>query len=166
MKKLDLANLNMNPCRRLRDEWALLACGKEGDFNMMTVSWGGLGQLWGTDVSTVYVRQSRYTLEFMDKNGYYTLIFLKDGHKDVLGVLGSKSGRDIDKMAGAGLTPTFTPEGCPTFEEAALTLVCRKMYKDLMPEDKFIDKDAFTKWYPDHDLHYMFIGEIVAAYEG
>ena len=166
MNKIDVAALSFNPSRKLRDEWALLASGKEGDFNMMTVSWGGFGELWGTDVTTVYVRQSLYTLEFMDKIDCYTLIFLKEGYKKELGVLGSKSGRDIDKMAGAGLTPVFTPEGCPTFAEAALTLVCRKMYKDLMPEENFLDKAAFEKWYPDKDIHTMFIGEIVAAYEG
>ena len=166
MNKIDIASLSFNPCRKLRDQWALLASGQAGDFNMMTVSWGGMGQLWGTDVCTVYVRKTRYTLEFMDKNGYFTLVFLKDGHKDALNVLGSKSGRDIDKMAGAGLTPAFTPEGCPTFEEAELTLVCRKMYRDRMPKENFIDPADYDKWYPNADDHYMFIGEIVAAYEG
>lgn len=166
MNKLDLSTLSLNPFRKLRDEWALLASGKEGDFNMMTVSWGGFGQLWRTDVCTVYVRQSRYTMEFMDKNEYYTLIFLKEGHKDALGVLGSKSGRDIDKMAGAGLTPVFTPEGCPTFAEAELTFVCRKMYKDTMPRENFLDTKAYDECYPDNDIHSMFVGEVVAVYDG
>lgn len=166
MNKIELSTLSFNPFLKIRDQWALLAAGKEGDFNMMTVNWGGMGELWFKEVTTVYVRQSRYTMQFMDKNDHYALIFLKDGHKDAMKVLGSKSGRDIDKMAGAGLTPAFTPEGCPTFAEAELTLVCRKLYKDDMPKENFLDAAVYDKCYADGDLHSMFIGEVVAAYEG
>lgn len=166
MNKIELSTLSFNPFLKIRDQWALLAAGQEGDFNMMTVSWGGFGELWSKEVTTVYVRQSRYTMQFMDKNSYYALIFLKDGHKDALGVLGSKSGRDIDKMAGAGLTPVFTPEGVPTFEEAELTLVCRKLYKDDMPKENFLDPAVYDKCYADDNIHSMFVGEIVAAYAG
>lgn len=166
MNKIELSTLSFNPFLKIRDQWALLAAGQEGNFNMMTVSWGSFGQLWSKEVTTVYVRQSRYTMQFMDKNSHYALIFLKDGHKDALGVLGSKSGREIDKMAGAGLTPVFTPEGVPTFEEAELTLVCRKLYKDDMPKENFLDPAVYDKCYADGNIHSMFIGEIVAAYAG
>ncbi len=166
MNKIELSTLSFNPFLKIRDQWALLAAGQEGNFNMMTVSWGSFGQLWSKEVTTVYVRQSRYTMQFMDKNSHYALIFLKDGHKDALGVLGSKSGRDIDKMAGAGLTPIFTPEGVPTFEEAELTLVCRKLYKDDMPKENFLDPAVYDKCYADGNIHSMFVGEIVAAYAG
>ena len=166
MNKIELSTLSFNPFLKIRDQWALLAAGREGDFNMMTVSWGGFGELWSKEVTTVYVRQSRYTMQFMDKNSHYALIFLKDGHKDALGVLGSKSGRDIDKMAGAGLTPIFTPEGVPTFEEAELTLVCRELYKDDMPKENFLDPAVYDKCYADGNIHSMFVGEIVAAYAG
>lgn len=166
MNKIELSTLSFNPFLKIRDQWALLAAGQEGNFNMMTVSWGSFGQLWSKEVTTVYVRQSRYTMQFMDKNSHYALIFLKDGHKDALGVLGSKSGREIDKMAGAGLTPVFTPEGVPTFEEAELTLVCRKLYKDDMPKENFLDPTVYDKCYADGNIHSMFIGEIVAAYAG
>ena len=47
-------------------EWAFLNAGNMDKFNSMTVSWGGLGTLWGKPVATVYVRTSRYTHEFMD----------------------------------------------------------------------------------------------------
>lgn len=50
----------------ISDDWALLTAGKEGDWNTMTVSWGGVGELWGKDVVFVFVRPQRYTLEFME----------------------------------------------------------------------------------------------------
>ena len=56
-------------------KWALLTAGNEDNFNTMTISWGGLGTLWGKSVATVYVRTSRYTHDFMDSNGYFTVSF-------------------------------------------------------------------------------------------
>ena len=71
----------------------------------MTISWGGLGTIWNKPVATVYVRNTRYTHEFMDNNEYFTVSFYPEECKSVLGVLGSKSGRDMDKMKETGLTP-------------------------------------------------------------
>ena len=56
-------------------KWALLTAGDKEKFNTMTISWGGLGTLWGKPVATVYVRKSRYTHEFMDREDYFTLSF-------------------------------------------------------------------------------------------
>lgn len=56
-------------------KWALLTAGDRASFNSMTVSWGGLGTLWGKSVATVYVRTSRFTHEFMDREGFFTLSF-------------------------------------------------------------------------------------------
>lgn len=64
----------------------------------MTASWGQLGHLWGKNVMTVYIRPQRYTKEFVDAGDYFT-VTLFDGYKKELGVLGSKSGRDGDKIA-------------------------------------------------------------------
>ena len=88
---------------------------------------------------------------------------LKDGNRDALNKMGSKSGRDMDKMHESGLTPVFV-EGQPTFEEAELVLICRKRgVTDIAPDD--MTQEVQDKWYGDHDYHTMYIGEIVAAYE-
>ena len=71
-------------------KWALLTAGDKDNFNTMTVSWGGLGTLWGKSVATVYVRTSRYTHEYMDNNEYFTISFYPEEYKKTLGVLGSK----------------------------------------------------------------------------
>ena len=81
-------------------KWALLTAEDKEKFNTMTVSWGGLGTLWNKPVATVYVRTSRYTHDFMDSNDYFTVSFYPEEFKKQLGVLGSKSGRDMDKMTG------------------------------------------------------------------
>lgn len=164
MESIDIKALTLNPFEKLNQQWALLAAGEPGNFNMMTVSWGALGVIWQKPACTVYVRESRYTKEFIDKNGYFTLTFLKDGSRDALNLLGSKSGRDIDKMNGSGLTPVFI-DGCPTFAEAELVLVCRKLYRVEIPLENLNDPAVVKANYPTGDPHTQYIGEIVAAYQ-
>lgn len=164
MKEIDIRTLTVNPFDRLHKQWALLSSGTPGDFNMMTVSWGALGVIWQKPSCTVYVRQSRYTKEFIDKNECFTLSFLKDGHREALNLLGSQSGRDLDKMTESGLTPVFV-DGCPTFAEAELVLVCRKVYALHMPVENFFDPAIAKANYADGDTHTQYIGEIIAAYE-
>ena len=78
----------------------------------------------------------------------------------MLGYMGKVSGKDEDKMAKSGLTVT-DKDGAPVFKEASLTLVCRKMYRDTLKEENFIDKSNIEKWYPQKDYHDVYVAEIV-----
>ena len=42
----------------------------------MTVSWGGVGVLWGKNVVFIFIRDSRYTKEFLDNGDLFSLSFL------------------------------------------------------------------------------------------
>lgn len=163
--KINIDKQSFNPFDLIGKQWMLISAGTEEKWNTMTASWGGVGVIWGNPSATCYIRHSRYTKEFVDNSEYFTLSFLRDGYRDVLGVLGSKSGRDMDKMHDSGLTPTFV-DGQPTFAEAELVLVCRKRCKsEIAPED-ILQQETLDKWYGDQDYHTMYIGEIVAAYRG
>ncbi|MBO4560158.1 MAG: flavin reductase [Lachnospiraceae bacterium] len=145
-------------------KWALLTAGTADSFNTMTISWGGLGTLWGKPVATAYVRTSRYTHEFMDKEEYFTISFYPEEYKKILGVLGSKSGRDIDKMHASGLTPE--PAGSSmTFKEAEITLVCRKLFMQPLELER-IPEDIREKLYGKDAPHDMYIGEVVEIIGG
>ena len=140
-------------------KWALLTAGTKDNYNSMTVSWGGLGTLWGKNVATVYVRSSRYTHEFMDNNDYFTVSFYPEEKKDILKVLGAKSGRDIDKMNFEGLTPVEA-SGSVTYDEAEITLVCKKLYMQPQELDR-MPKDIVEAFYSSDAPHDMYIGEVV-----
>ena len=140
-------------------KWALLTAGKENSFNTMTISWGGLGTLWGKPVATVYVRTSRYTHDFMDDNEYFTVSFYPEQYHKVLGVLGTVSGRDMDKMKDSGLTAQKIGETM-TFEEAEITLVCRKMFRQELEVSRMPEKVA-NDMYSGQAPHDMYIGEVV-----
>ena len=163
LKQIEANTLTFNPFEKLSKQWALVSAGSLDKFNMMTVSWGAVGVIWGKPSATVYIRHSRYTKEFVDAGDTFVLTFLKDGHRDALNTLGSKSGRDMDKMQGSGLTPAAVPGGV-TFEEAELVLVCRKRFVQDMPKENFVNQETLDKWYADQNYHTMYIGEIVAAY--
>lgn len=149
---------------KISKQWMLISAGTPEKSNTMTASWGGLGVLWFANVATVYIRHSRYTLGFVEEQDYYTLTFLKDGNREALNICGSKSGREMDKMHQAGLTPVFV-DGQPTFEEAEYVLICKKLYADDIKEENFMDPETVKKSYPQGDYHRMFIGEIVKVYE-
>ena len=140
-------------------KWALLTAGDKDKFNTMTVSWGGLGTIWGKPVATVYVRKSRYTHDFMEDNDYFTLSFYPEEYRKVLNVLGSKSGRDMDKMHDCGLTAKEV-EHSMTFEEAEVTLVCRKLFCQELKTENMLPEIASTVYSGDA-VHDMYIGEVV-----
>ena len=141
-------------------KWALLTAGSKENFNTMTISWGGLGTLWNKPVATVYVRTSRYTHDYMDNNEYFTVSFYPEDYKKTLGILGSKSGRDMDKIHESGLTSKQLDNGV-TFEEAELTLVCKKLMRQPLDIDKMAENIA-EQFYSKDAPHDMYIGEVVA----
>ena len=69
----------------------------------------------------------------------------------------------IDKMHNSGLTPVFV-DGVPCFEEAALTLICEKVYRGEITEDQFLDRKPFEQFYADGDMHTFYVGRVLAAY--
>lgn len=157
-------NLELDILTKFNDQWALLTAGDESSFNTMTISWGGMGTLWNKPVVTTYVRKSRYTHDFMEDNDYFTVSFYPEEYKSVLGVLGSKSGRDMDKMKDSGLTAEMLDKGV-TFKEAEMTLVCKKLHKQLLDPDA-MPQEAKDAFYGDGDWHDMYIGEIVEIIRG
>ena len=161
-KKINPRDVKENAIKMIAEEWMLISAGDEGGFNMMTASWGFMGEMWGADSVVAAVRPQRYTMEFIEKSDMFTLSFYGD-RKDIHAVCGRQSGRDVDKAALTGLTPVFT-DGTVTFEQARLTLVCKKRYCGQLRPECFTLGEC-SELYPADDRHYMIIGEIVAAYE-
>ena len=152
----------LNPFQEIDQHWTLISAKADGKVNTMTASWGSWGILWGRTTCTIYVRQSRYTKEFIDAQDYFT-VSLFDGHKSELGLLGRKSGRDGDKIAEAGFHVTEV-DGQPAFAESTWVFVCKKIYQADMPIAA-IPEEFVQKFYPDEDYHTMYIGEIVGCYQ-
>ena len=152
-------DFNVSAFKIFDREWALLTAGTKEKYNTMTISWGGLGTLWGKPVATVYVKPIRYTHQFLEENDFFTVSFYPEQYKQALGLLGSRSGRDLDKVAAAGLTPVFSEEGV-TFREAKMTLLCKKIYRQEL-DTRYMPQDVIKACYETEPPHTMFIGEVV-----
>lgn len=165
MKPIAPAQIADNLIDIIGREWMLVTAGTPGRFNMMTASWGGAGYLWNKPVATIFVRPERYTYGFIEETGGFSLSFLGDGHKAVHKVTGSKSGRDTDKVAEAGLHPLFTETGGIFYKEARLGLECNVLYADMIEASNFLDPALAGQWYgAKGGLHKMYVAEITAAY--
>ena len=166
MKEVDLSVLRKeNPFDLIGEQWMLITAGDKESFNTMTASWGGLGWLWNKPVAFIFVRPERYTHDFLESSDKVTLSFYPESCRKALQVCGTKSGRDCDKVKEAGLKPVALENGSITFEQARLTLACRKLFKSDMKEAGFIDKEVFNKWYSDAGLHSVYVLEIDKIWE-
>lgn len=154
--------LEINPFTKIGKEWALVTAGNKTKFNTMTVSWGGVGVIWNKNVVYIFVRDSRYTKEFIDKGDFFSLSFLDEKYRPALSYCGSHSGRDENKFEKAGLTPALR-HSIPYPDEANFVLLCRKMAAVPITEETMLDKSIINNFYKDGDMHMMYVGEIIEA---
>ena len=152
-------DFNVDIFTKLDKEWALLTAGSMDDHNAMTVSWGGMGTLWGKPVVTVYVRPNRYTYGYMEDNEFFTLSFYPQDCRKALVLMGSRSGRDCDKDAEAGLAAVAAGESV-SYKQAEVTLVCRKLYHNDLVRDN-IPEEVIRACYDPEPVHRMYIGEVI-----
>ena len=158
-KEINPKEIVESPFKLIGDDWALVTAGDREKFNTMTISWGGVGIMWGKPVVFTFIRPQRYTFEFIENKDYYTMSFFDEKYRDALKLCGSKSGRDVDKVKECNITPNFD-ENAPYFEEAQLVLVCKKMAKSKFDPKDFTDASIDGRWYPEKDYHYIYFAEI------
>ena len=145
------------------NKWLLMAAGDfaAAKYNCMTIGWGAFGTMWRRPFAQVVVRPMRHTFGFMNDYDTFTLCAFPEKFKDALTLLGSKSGRDGDKIKESGLTPKkAVAVAAPIFAEAELAIECRKMYWDDFKPNQILDA-TIHKLYPEKDYHRIFYGEIL-----
>ncbi len=148
----------------------LMTTRADGEVDTMTIGWGMLGIQWYKPIFIAYVRQSRHTKTLLDKNPEFTInVPVGEFDKKILGVCGSVSGRDVDKIRQLDLTtvPGQTVS-VPAIAQLPLTLECKVIYKQdqdlsaLNPPDR---EHFYKTGTPNEgDFHTAYYGEITAAY--
>ena len=160
---MNIEDYKIQPFTKFDKNWALLTAGTAENFNSMTISWGGMGTIWNTPVVFLFVKPTRYTYEFVSKYDEITVSFYPEEYKKALSIFGSKSGRDIDKPKTTGLTPKILENGV-TYEEAAETIVCHKLFMQQLDKEKF--PQQVLKFYngrgeKELPAHYFVIAKVV-----
>ena len=166
---MDFQDRQYDVFRMFNDRWALATAGTIDDFNTMTIAWGSMGTIWGPPhggkpILTIYVSPARYTCEFLERNDYFTVSFFPEEYRRDLAVLGSRSGRDGDKLAATRLTPVAESNGVD-FLEAERTFVCRKLYAHQFEAEQTPQEVRDWIYHGDFPPHVMFIGEITEVIE-
>ena len=164
-KKIDIHDYAGEIIKAMRPG-ILLTTKVGGKVTSMTIGWGTLGIIWERPVFVAYVRQQRYSREMLDECREFTInVPVGDYRRKILGICGSKSGRDTDKIEAAGLTPV-EPEviSVPGIKELPLTLECRVLYRQEQESDQFNDEITRQFYTMETGDHICYYGEIVAAY--
>ncbi len=151
--------MECNPFEKIGKEWMLVTAGDEEKANTMTASWGGMGVMWGKNVVYVVIRQSRYTKEFIDKQGSFSLSFLGEKHRNMLKYLGSVSGRTEDKLKEANVELNYK-NGVPFVDQGNLALICKVMSATQIKPEEFVVDGIDEQWYADKDYHTLYIAEV------
>ena len=155
--------MTMNPFKVINKDWLLLTSGDENKCNSMTLSWGGFGIYMGKPITNVYVRQERYTKEFMDKNEYFTVCSFSEENREALKYMGNNSGRDGDKYKATGLKPIKIDKTW-AIEQATTIYVCKILsFSDVLVKNisECKEKTDFFDQNNPKDFHTMYMGEIV-----
>ena len=150
-----------NPFKLFGSDWGLVTAGNPEGLNTMTVSWGGVGIMWNKPVTFTFIRPTRYTFEFLERNDLFTICFFDESYREALSFCGSKSGRNVNKVEETGLTPMCTDEGTHCFEQARMVLVCKKLYAQFLNEESVLGGEPVLKQYNGDEYHKMYISEIL-----
>lgn len=160
--KISHKAINDNVFKLIGKDWMLITAGNKNNINTMTASWGGFGILWNKPVCFIFVRPTRYTYKFIENEANFSLSFFDKEYKPTLQYCGSNSGRDVNKIQETGLTPIFSDNNTPYFNEARLVVECHKLcFNDILPEN-FLDSSV-EKNYPQNNYHRMYIAKIITV---
>ena len=148
---------------------AILSAGDRNSYNSMAIEWGSIGVAWKMPIFTVYVKEERYTYQFMQKTEIFTVSIINKKLYKKFAVYGTKSGRDINKEKEAGTHIEFLDNGGITFKEAEEVFVCKMLARsyikeeDTLPDLKEFYKKA-QKYFKTSEPHALFIGQIIEHY--
>lgn len=145
------------------NQWLLLTSGdfEKKEYNSMTIAWGSFGVMWNKNFIQIVVRPTRHTYEFINKYDNFTVSAFNKEHREKLKILGSKSGRNIDKINNSGFNAVKSEIiSSPGYEEAELIMECKKIYFQDFDSANFLD-NSIENLYPNKDYHRIIWGEIV-----
>lgn len=143
----------------------LLAATKQsGESNVMTIGWGTVGVIWGRPCFVVLVRPSRYTYEFIEDSGLFTVNVPTDELRKWVGICGSRSGRQVDKFGAYGITTSLGQDvQAVTIDACPMVYECRVVhYNDVAPAH--LERGIEAASYGGADYHRLYYGEILGAF--
>ena len=141
----------------------LVSQGADGKPNAMTIGWGSVGILWSRPVFAVLVRPSRYTWRLLQETDEFTVNVPPPELSQAALLCGTKSGRDLDKLAAAGLTPVAGQHvGVPILQECVLHYECRTVHRNNV-DPTHLAGQVMEQCYGNGDFHTLYYGQILGV---
>lgn len=162
---VNLKNFAEETIDKLGDPGLLLVGAKKnGKANAMAISWGFVGFLWRKPVFVVAVRPSRFTHEFIEQTGEFTVNVPKEGMEETVNYCGEVSGRKHDKFKKCKLTLVAGKKvKSPVIKQCKIHYECKVMYRFKVKRD-LIPTVMRRKFYPKGNYHTLYFGQILAVY--
>lgn len=159
-------NFNAQKNLEILSKGAFLTTKSGNKINTMAIGWGNLGIMWRLPIFSAMVRQNRFTYELIEKSREFTVTVPYVDLSQAIAVCGSKSGRNMDKLAACGLkTRKSLQIATPVLDVPGMHFECSLVYSRLMGKDN-LNKALNELWYnkePD-DYHMFYFGEILESY--
>jgi flavin reductase (DIM6/NTAB) family NADH-FMN oxidoreductase RutF len=142
----------------------LVGTNKAGKSNVMTIGWGLIGTFWRMPVFMIAVRPTRYTHEFIEESGEFTVNVPTDDMDKIVEICGTISGRKTDKIKECKLTLKKAKKiKTPTIKQCKIHYECQVVHK-LKINPKQVPLDIKQELYPKPDYHTLYFGKILAVY--
>jgi flavin reductase (DIM6/NTAB) family NADH-FMN oxidoreductase RutF len=131
--------------------------------NYMTIGWGTLGYIWRMPIWAVLVRPSRYTYDCIEHSKAFTVCVPTGAMSKAVGICGTQSGRDGDKVELAGLTAERSSlVAAPIEGQCPIVYHCKVVeHNDLLAET--MDAEIQSLLYAAGDYHRVYFGEVLGA---
>jgi flavin reductase (DIM6/NTAB) family NADH-FMN oxidoreductase RutF len=151
--------------QKLKDPGLLLVGAKKnGKRNVMTIGWGFVGVMWRLKVFVVLVRPSRFTHEFVEDGGEFTVNVPDEGMEKAVAYCGEVSGREHNKFKESKLHLVKGKKvKVPVIKECRIHYECRVIHK-LKLNPRLVPDKVKKRFYPKNNFHTVYFGEILAAY--
>ena len=139
-----------------------LLCVGNNPVNLMTLSWGFIGVMWGEKVFITAVRDSRYTKKLLSEFDEFAVCVPKEGTmKKELSFCGTKSGRDYNKSEYLNMKMIAAKNiNTSIVADSEIVLEC-KLITSLPCELNILPQEVKDKWYKDGDKHTFYFGKIL-----
>lgn len=164
IKKCVEYNENLEKNMEILSKGAFLTTKTGNKVNSMTIAWGSIGFIWGKPVFMVMVRPQRYTYGIIEKSKEFTVTIPYEKMNKELAFLGSKSGKDMNKLAELNISTVNSEKiRTPVLEVEGMHFKCKVIYKTTMSEAN-LDKTINDEKYPLEDYHTLYFGDIISSY--
>lgn len=161
LEKIDINQIDIDYFDAILNENFVITAAKDDNtYNFMTCSWGTVGILFNKKVFQAYVRDHRYTYEFLKSFNGFTVSFFPPNFKKEIAFIGSHSGKDCNKEKECSLDVIEIGDKRFSFKQANTIFSCSTAMVTPIKEDNIIDKQNIDKFYKNKDYHYIFTGFI------